>query len=408
MNLVRRLALGCAVLTLLAFAAGAGADDASQDGAKDADEGLAPPLTMQWSNNLPWRPLIAWRSSETSRPVVDGDRAYVGSARGRAVFAINTSNGHTIWRKPLPGRVESTVAVGDGRLYVGDSKGWLMALDLADGRTIWKENLQGVILGDILFDEGTLYLLTADNRLHARNAGTGEERWVYRHEVPTGITIYGASSPILHEGRVLAGFSDGTVIAVRRTDGGAAWSQRLVRQGRFRDIDSHPLVHDGRVYVSAYNGKLFCLNADNGVEIWSDEPGGTTGVTLASTSAGEMIVYGTDGGEVVARGIDDGHIKWRYKIRHGLPNTPVARDGLVWVASTNGPLFALNAATGSLQWKFDPWKLSGFSTPVVLDGNQLFAMSNSGTLFKLVPRKGTTLKFQMGRDKSKSEEAPQK
>lgn len=390
---MRRALLVAVVLATVAPLTGGAAEKAVDANAETEAAAPTTPLKEDWSRHLPWRPILAWRAVETATPVLVDGRIFAGSARGRAVFAVDAQSGDKIWTRSVPGQVEAGIAVDDERVYVGDSKGFLTALSRKSGRIIWRESLGGVVLGRVLLHDGTVYAVTEDDRMHAHDAGTGKERWVYRHETPAGITIYGTTSPIVAGGRVVAGFSDGVVVALRTSDGGISWRRRLDPDGRFHDLDGAPELSGSRLFVSTYGGKVYALNVEDGSVLWSDEPGGSSGLTVAE----DRLYYGSDDGELVCRAVDDGHIVWRYKMKKGLPAKPVVTDGIVWVGSSAGALYAIDVETGSARWTFAPMsRLSGFNTPVMIGHRRIYALSNAGILYALGEAHRKTLRFQSG------------
>ncbi|HWX09928.1 MAG TPA: PQQ-binding-like beta-propeller repeat protein, partial [Gaiellaceae bacterium] len=76
---------------------------------------------------------IRWRKtigpSETS-PLLVGERLYVGDWRGD-VWALDARTGKTVWRFHTGGAVKGGVAQAGGRLYVGSYDGYLYCLSLA-------------------------------------------------------------------------------------------------------------------------------------------------------------------------------------------------------------------------------------------------------------------------------------
>ncbi len=144
-------------------------------------------------------------------------------------------------RTGLPGTHESTPVVVDGGLFVTtpvrDGRQGVLRLDPATGRRVWAEWIQlrsaqthpvpahrGVAVRD-----GVVYLATADARLVALDAGTGERRWEVR-TAPGGAGYGHKQAPLVHGGRVYLGISGGPfgirgwVKAFDADDGSLLWT----------------------------------------------------------------------------------------------------------------------------------------------------------------------------------------
>lgn len=347
------------------------------------------PMRPRWRFAMRHMELFTYAPMESSSPVVAGDRVYAASARGAALYALDANSGASIWSYRTRGRVESTVALGGGRVYVADAKGRLHGVHEGDGKPAWRVELGGLPTARVLYHAAGIervVVTTNDNRVHARNALNGAELWTYRRDPPADLTIYGTSSPVLVASTVgelyVAGFSDGTLVALRPSNGTVVWETRLVSQGRFRDVDGTVLQIGDRLYVTTYGDELHALDAATGRSLWSSAPGGATGIV-----AGDGRLYhGIDSGEVIARDPADGRELWRWKMPGGVPTTPVLAGELVFVASSSRTLYALRADNGSLAWSFDPgWNVSGSWAAPAVGGSRVYFTSNVGTVYGFEP-----------------------
>jgi quinohemoprotein ethanol dehydrogenase len=103
------------------------------------------------------------------------------------------------------------------------------------------------------------------------------------------------------------------------TNLGFAWEYRL---GTYRGLEATPVVVDGVLYSSGNLGLVYALDAQTGKKIWTFDPQ----IKLQS------IRYACC--DIVNRGV-------------------AVRNGLVFVGSLDGRLFALDAATGKPKWSAD-------------------------------------------------------
>lgn len=350
------------------------------------------PLKVRWRYAMRHLEVFSYAPTEFASPLVHDGRVYAASARGASVYALDPATGVSIWSYRTRGRVESTPAIGEGRIYVADAKGRLHGVKLSDGTPEWRVELAGLPTGRVLFHEDgvdRVLVATNDNRVHARNAVNGAELWTYRRDPPADLSLYGTSSPVHVPlegseggGAYVMGFSDGTLVALRPANGTVLWETRLVSSGRFRDVDGTVLLHGGRLYVTTYGDELVCLDPANGKVLWTAAPGGATGVIVADGK----LFHGVDTGEVIARDPADGREIWRWKLPGGVPTTPVVAGDLLFVASSSKSIYAVRAANGTHAWTYEPgWSVSGSWAAPAISGSRVYFTSNVGTVYAFEP-----------------------
>lgn len=104
----------------------------------------------------------------------DGSTLYTGRGNG-TVYALNTSNGATVWSAVIPGATSfggSPVLSGNGILYLvgegGTSNGWVFAVNSFDGTLLWKYELNCYWMywgpqSPALGPDSTLYVISSGN-----------------------------------------------------------------------------------------------------------------------------------------------------------------------------------------------------------------------------------------------------
>ena len=122
-----------------------------------------------------------------------------------------------------------------------------------------------------------------------------------------------------------------------------------------------PALVDGALYVTAHI-YVYSLDAATGKLRWLSEIPG-------AVASGPVVVNGAiyvsaeywdeqtpKTGLVVALDASNGDIIWKYDIPRGswgeLMADPVLADGVLYIGSFNGNMYALDAATGELRWSF--------------------------------------------------------
>ena len=119
-------------------------------------------------------------------------------------------------------------------------------------------------------------------------------------------------------------------------------------------VFSSPIISQGVVYVGANNSRMYALNESNGLIIWSFL---TSNSILTTPCVGlTHIFFGTSDNKIYSLFKDNGTIAWMDNFDSSsafigslIINTITQ---IIYVGSTNGYLYALNATNGSTIWSF--------------------------------------------------------
>jgi outer membrane protein assembly factor BamB len=144
----------------------------------------------------------------------------------------------------------------------------------------------------------------------------------------------------------------------------------------------HDAAHSG---LDPYEPALTPTTVRHLGSLWSY----TTAGRLDSPAVVYGMVYaGSEDGYVYALNAVTGRLAWRYLTSPPIESSPAVSGGVVYVDTyDDGTIYALNAATGSLEWSR---VLGGFDTPspVVVDG-LVYVGTGSGMLYALKAATGT-------------------
>jgi outer membrane protein assembly factor BamB len=324
------------------------------------------------------------RPQEFAAAAVWGDTVYVGSAGG-TFFAVKVRDGAIRWRIKL-GAVSAPPLVTGALVFVGTNDGSMVCLDAQTGAERWRYRSRGPIAEAPAIAGDTLFFSNEADQVFAVDARTGEYRWQYKSDTPEEFTLRGHAGVVVDDDLVFAGFSNGTMVALRRENGTVAWKTSLVAGERsFVDVDGTPVVRGNTVYVTAATSGVYALDRNSGQVRWRtpivDAGGGS-----AAGAVGQLSVHGKKLYVAVADlgmyALDlDGNIIWRQGTRNGgEPATPVVFEDLLLFSLAGDGLFLADRHTGEIFQYFDPGDgISG--QPVVTDDGQLYVLSNRGVLY---------------------------
>jgi eukaryotic-like serine/threonine-protein kinase len=200
------------------------------------------------------------------------------------------------------------------------------------------------------------------------------------------------SSPVHKDGVIYFGSDDGNVYAVDAVDGRQRWKRKTGGP-----VSSTPAIAGNLLYVGSYDGKFYALDTNTGATQWRFS---TTGerrfeakglhglqpknqtiadpfdVYLSSAVVEAGVVYfGSGDGNVYALDALSGDLKWRFPTGNVVHASPAYANGVVFVGSWDSYFYAIDASTGRERWRFhggeDPviHNQVGFqSSPAVVNG----------------------------------------
>src|SRR5581483_2275890 len=183
----------------------------------------------------------------------------------------------------------------------------------------------------------------------------------------TGGMVIG--SPSVAAGVVYVGSTDGNLYAVDAESGGLKWKFSVKSR-----IPSTPAVVGGAVYFAAYDGNFYAVDAASGALKWKFQTGGErrfAGKHLhgAQPNAETMpdpfdcylsspvvwngaVYFGSGDGNVYALDAATGALKWKFATGDVVHASPAIADGMLFIGSWDASFYALDAATGAERWRF--------------------------------------------------------
>jgi outer membrane protein assembly factor BamB len=334
-------------------------------------------IAAHYYGDRPW----AFRTGRGifSTPVIGGDgTVYVGS--GDTYFYALRPDGRLRWRIKTGGLI--------------DAAGALSAFDSA-------------------LHSAPLTFGSADERLyHVTTPAHGPPRivWTFRASVPPvngqQVDWWEGNVAVGPNGDLYAGNTGGTAYAIRpdgrllwtftagnslwttpafETDGSSFWGSLDLHVYRLSPsgvpqwqtftpgyvISSPAIGSDRTVYVGSFDSRMYALDPNSGAALWTfktsdhiysspalgveDAAPAAAGTAAARTTA---IYFASADGSAYAL-TRSGHELWSFDTGAPIRSSPVlgrapgGKNEIVYVGSSNGKLYALDARTGRLRWSYD-------------------------------------------------------
>jgi outer membrane protein assembly factor BamB len=174
----------------------------------------------------------------------------------------------------------------------------------------------------------------------------------------------------------VAYLANGTqVYAINTTNGLELWRFPEKAEATRQFYAAPVLTPDGQLIVGDYSHILYSLDPKTGIENWRFEES-KYGYITSPLVTDKGIFAPTNGGGVYALNFD-GQKLWNKSLdgQHGVWAQPVAETGCecIYVASLDHHVYALNAASGALEWQSDDLGGSIVGQPALSDAGVLYA-----------------------------------
>jgi outer membrane protein assembly factor BamB len=270
------------------------------------------------------------------------------------------------------------------RIFAGSRDNGMYAVQAQDGSVLWRYETLGPVQSEPLYDgrEDSLYFGSNDGALYKINATTGSLHWRFS----TGAEV--ARRVVLKDGLVYAVNANDTVIAINAKTGAMVWNQhRAPALGMEVAGYAGPLVWRGMVF-----GELpTYLDVDTTpvADVIDDQP-----VIYVASYEGGVFALNADTGarawtNSVVRGASELYL-WQqpaHPSRTGGPDVP-ARKLLIVSTGTTG-LWAIEPDSGNEVWH-RAVPAGGTSRAVPILGALMFSTTRQG-LFLVSPLDGRVI-----------------
>jgi outer membrane protein assembly factor BamB len=329
-----------------------------------ADAGLAAPLAQAWSLTL---------SGTVNNELIADGMVFVTTS-DKILYALNQATGATVWSYAFGGWTSwSGLAYDRGRLFLvkepsPGSSDVLSAVDAATGSVLWSQPVwpgQPAAMNGIVYTAGPTAMRESDGSIvWSSNTQTSPPavtpQGVY---VAYGCQKMGAFDPLLgtqlwyHEGPC--------------GSGGAA---------------GYPVAASGHVYSTelAFGNQI--LSASTGAVEGGFNQGPINGGQAVPAAADGVGFFLSDGSITAVDNAGIGSERWTFAGDGSLNVSPIVAGGLVFVGSSGGNVYGIDATTGAMTWSTNmgaavPKSLAAANgTLVVAAGTQLVAYRTAGAI----------------------------
>jgi len=313
-------------------------------------------------------------------PSIDAGVIYAASENG-SVAAIEISTGNTLWRTRVDGVITGGVGSGDGMVMLATENAEVVVLNQADGTVKWQHAVSSEVLSAPQTNGDIVVAQTVDDKMVALDVDDGEQRWIYETTQPA-LTLRGSSKPAITSDAVIAGFSNGTLVAVSPEDGVYLWEERVaVPEGEYDidrviDVDGDLLVDGGRILAASYQGNLMAFEVTSGRIVWGMEASSYHGMALGFGN----IYYSDDESHIFAIRDNSEDIVWdNPDLLYRQITAPTAVGNYIAVADYEGYVHLLSQIDGRIVGRIQA-DGDGVRANLLANNGRLYVFGNSGRL----------------------------
>jgi len=358
---------------------------ADHNGNYAAVEGVFNDLAWKFDAGAPVRSTVA---------VANGS-LYFGSSRG-IFYSLNKNSGKINWTFKPGHAVNSSAAYHNGNVFFSDNGQSLYALNASTGKQIWKLKLGTSKDYEWAFDyfyssptiiDGQILIGSKDGSVYNVSEKTGKINWTFK----TGGIV--RSSPAVAGNTVYVGDTEGTFFAIDLNTGKQKWSFEIegnkLKNENFgfdrRAIIASPVVTGNKVIFGGRDGFLYALDKTSGKQLWRVDHEVSWIISAVAVKDSFVVTGTSDGRFVQAVNLNTGNQIWKFHAVNVVWSSPVLCGDKVYVGSHEGQLYCLDLKTGEKISSFKAGDII-FSSPVIAD-NLLYFGSDDGYLYALRPGK---------------------
>ena len=303
----------------------------------------------------------------SSPAVVDGT-LYLGSGDSRVV-ALDADTGELLWERGVLGPIDSSPAVAGDSVFIGLRDGTVLSLNKDSGELQWEFPTGGIFATSPVVLEGILYIGSGDGKLYTLDAQTGQARWSYQTDGHI------ASDPAINDDIVAVLSQDGYLHIVDKHTG----RKRLDYHSKF--ARGSPALSGDWVYTADQIGLVTAID-------WHKrEVPFEKNVRWLKT---QLWAWGALRELPPLKGL-----AWATFVPGSLVASPIVTEDRLYVASSEGDVYALDRETGDTEWTFEADGF--FLAAMTLVGDGLFIGDRFGTMYAISAGEGEELwRFETG------------
>jgi outer membrane protein assembly factor BamB len=254
--------------------------------------------------------------------------------------ALNAKTGAELWHSDpaLNLANQLTIDTANNLLFIGGTGATFAAVDATNGTTVWQTAIGApAISGASIFADGSVYFGGTDGQLYAINAQSGAIRWTYDSGYPEFKSLMFADGAVF----LPAADADAGAYAFIAVDA-ATGQERWKKVSADNDDGYSPgsLFNDSILFGTS-NGRLFSVSLKTGVTNWILTTGTYNSIGAGPSIVGDVAYFFAQDGSIYGVNATTGDVSWRVIIEGTMFHSPDIVDGVIYVGTNEGAIYAL-------------------------------------------------------------------
>ncbi len=316
-----------------------------------------------------WKFEVTDGSFESTAAIVNGV-VYLGDFNGQ-LFALDLQTGEKKWQTPLGIGFSASPAVNEGRIFIGDLDGIFYCID-QDGKKRWEFNAESEIDSCANFYKDKVLFGSQDSKLYCLNAESGELVWKFAIDDQIRCT------PTIVENRAFVAGCDGRLHVIDLDQGKEVGAVDIAQTG------ATAAALGDRVFCGTQQGIFFGVDWKRLETAWQKDSGSpiqsspAIGTTQTNRS---VVIFGTQARKVLALDCDNGETVWEFTAHSKIDSSPVVVGPRVLVPGTDGRLYQLKVDDGTKIW--EKQFAGGFAASPAVAQKRLVIATRRGVVYCL-------------------------
>jgi outer membrane protein assembly factor BamB len=385
----------------------------SQTQSTQSGVGYIPDLKMLVTGGLAWNladpskpPTLAWNRTTLSdygqygseSPGVYGDGVVVYSTFLDFIRGVNATNGKTLWTTPASTHFIYGMSSFDGEVIHGGADGNMRAWNITTGQLIWTFNPRTYYNGwswAPAVAYGMVYEHNEDTYVYAVNATTGKLVWKakgpgigysnYLTVADGKVFVQMGENQYRDPGTGQFGHSEydafnaytGQLVWTVPFENSPPFNIQINAYGNLYVVPSYSVSTPGVFTYPGYVGKsAYEVSYD---EVWC----------IGNTPRDWSMFLGDPAHSAYGYGPTNLALEWKFATGGEIMSSPTFANGVGYIGSNDGSIYAFDAATGTKLWNFTTGSMV-FSTVAVVN-NKLYTGAESGSIYCLDASTGNKL-----------------
>jgi len=123
------------------------------------------------------------------------------------------------------------------------------------------------------------------------------------------------------------------------------WDHKIVLPGQSvndrKVVLCSPAIFAGKAYLGFDGARMFAWDLRRGKQLWTFDARDAIRSSPTVSAEDGILYFGCNDGCLYALDADSGELKWKFTTGGKIHSTPWAADGVVYVGSDDGYLYAL-------------------------------------------------------------------